>query len=430
MVVVRRALTMIWIKGAAAGSGSMAGGDAAVSTIAAGHPAPMPRLLSLFAAEPYRLLFAVGLLHIAAAMALWIPTALAGWEQGPVAAVHLALVVHGFQACFVVGFLATFAPRVMGAPVTGPGWSFGLTALAVLGAVAIACGGTGLLPWILLVLHAAAAAFVARCALLGQRLPPAPFAAVVLGFVAALIADLIAVVDGGLGLLPYWLVLTGERLQLQGVLLLMVCGLAPILLPRFAGMGAAGPEGCPLGGRRIGALVWIAGGAILLSYPWAAASEHGGWSFRGACALRAAGAAVMLRPAIHLPLRVPPFINAARVALISIVLGLALTAILPQWRIAWQHLVFVTGFLWLTLLVGAKVLTAHGGRGEAYQRSRWLVWTWSALLILANLTRVGAEWAPRTRELHFWLGAALGLAALVVWAWAYLPLLWRAPRRT
>jgi uncharacterized protein involved in response to NO len=387
----------------------------------------MPGLDKVLGWEPYRLMFTIGLLHVVGALALWVFAAMTGWlfKPGPA---HIGLVVNGFMACFVAGFLGTFAPRLLDAPWTGPRATGSLVAVASAGLLAVILGSELALHLVHVVLYAWLLIFAARCLLQGGQRPPAHMAmagmALVFGLVTALTMTLESAFD-----LPAVVSRTAWSLQTQGVLLIMVIGVGGLLVPRFAG-GA----GCSSG---VGAtpqpyLRYAALGVIV-------AASYGveAWQFtqgqvdtvlyRSMFGLRALIAAALLVPAFRIPAGSAAWLRAAQCALGSIVLGLALPALWPGYLMAWNHLIFITGFLWLTLVIATKVVCAHSGRGVQLEQAKRSMIIMGSLLVIGMLTRIGAEWSPSSYNLHLWLGAVLVLAAIAWWMWRYALLLFVLP---
>jgi len=83
--------------------------------------------------------------------------------------------------------------------------------------------------------------------------------------------------------------------------------------------------------------------------------------------------------------------------------------------VAWEHVVFITGFLWLTLSIATRVVTAHGGRLDLLgsHRKKTLAYGW--LLILAMASRVSTDIWPKSHALHLALASGFALAALILW---------------
>jgi hypothetical protein len=221
----------------------------------------------------------------------------------------------------------------------------------------------------------------------------------------------------------------GALLQFQAFPLLLVLGVGGFLLPKlFAGQNIdprrLAPSRIGTGGLLVAGTLFLAGygvEAMLPVYPL---------SIRLGAALRAGvwGWFLFAQLRLHrVPRGLPTYLAAARGSLWLMGLGLALPVILPRYLLAWEHLVFITGILWLTLSVASRVAAAHGGRIAALQAGRKATLALGWLLALAALTRVSTEIWTEGRALHLALAAAFALAGLALWAWRFGPLFFRLP---
>jgi hypothetical protein len=125
----------------------------------------------------------------------------------------------------------------------------------------------------------------------------------------------------------------------------------------------------------------------------------------------------------------PAYLAGARFSLLAIGAGLFMPLLLPAYGLAWEHLVFISGFLWLTISVAARVLTAHGGRLDLLGMHRKTVLAYGWLLVLATLTRAVTDIWTGARGLHLALASGFALAAIVLWARLYAPLIFRHPAK-
>ena len=76
---------------------------------------PRDRWLDRVAAEPFRLFFPLGILASVVGVLLW-PAYFFGWFSTWPLELHARWMVVGFGGSFVVGFLGTAGPRLIGAP--------------------------------------------------------------------------------------------------------------------------------------------------------------------------------------------------------------------------------------------------------------------------------------------------------------------------
>jgi len=121
--------------------------------------------------------------------------------------------------------------------------------------------------------------------------------------------------------------------------------------------------------------------------------------------------------------KLPPYLAAARLSLFSMGLGMAMPVVLPAYLLAWEHLIFITGFLWLTLSVAARVVASHGGSMDALDQNRkkYLAYGW--LILVAMMSRVATDIWTGGHWMHLALASAFALIALGIWGRIFLPLL-------
>ena len=137
--------------------------------------------------------------------------------------------------------------------------------------------------------------------------------------------------------LAVWL----REVQDQGVLLLIIMGLAPVLVRRLRGGGAChAPD--PATGRRKAVVVSVLGSLFLLSWlPAASGSSLGAQLGAGLRALIAAAILSQGMPLYRPPRGVPVFLHGVWLAFVCIVAGLALPALWPGHPMAWKHILFL-----------------------------------------------------------------------------------------
>jgi hypothetical protein len=385
-------------------------------------------MLKAVCAEPYRALFPLGVAGAAVGLGVWIPYYFAPERFGYPGQAHAVLQIQGFLLCFVFGFLGTMLPKVHGVAPLGSFqfllFPLGLAALmasALLNAPAAA-------QWIHLGLLANLVVFMLRRWPQRRGNPPSFF----VFLAAALLSDLAGTVMRLAGLNGHFLggsFRLGTLLQFQAFPLLLILGVGGFLLPKlFAGQNIdprrLAPSKAGTGGLLVAGALFLAGygvEAMLPVYPL---------SVRLGAALRAGVWAWFLFAQLRLhrvPRGLPAYLAGARWSLWLMGLGLALPVVFPRYLLAWEHLVFIPGILWLTLSVASRVAAAHGGRITALQAGRKTALALGWLLVLAALTRVSTEIWTGGRTLHLALASAFALTGLALWAWRFGPLFFRLP---
>src|SRR5688572_11163431 len=74
-----------------------------------------PRFLQMCRAEPFRIFFPLGLASAVIGLALW-PLFIYGALPIYPSVMHTRLMIEGFMAAFIIGFLGTAGPRLLTAP--------------------------------------------------------------------------------------------------------------------------------------------------------------------------------------------------------------------------------------------------------------------------------------------------------------------------
>lgn len=382
--------------------------------------------------EPYRVFFPLGILAAMWGVLMW-PMLYAGWLPFYPGEAHTRMMIEGFLGAFVLGFIGTAFPRLVGHRA----WSGGeLGALWLLWALSVASHVAGRVP-------AGDAAFsallvvllvgMARRWLRGHRDTPPP------GFVLAFAGILGAALATGVlarSPLPGTPLVAWARLWLfQGFLLLPLMGIGPYLMPRFFGMSSShsfDESRTPPAGWWPRALASAVAGLLVVA---SFALEVGGLAMAG----------YLLRGgvlALWFVLETPVFRRvkltttpgtAIRWALLGLVAGCLCAALWPLARIGSMHLFFAAGFGLVTLAVGARVVLGHAGRHDLLGgKIVWLRWV-IGLLVLAATTRMSADFLPAVRISHHLYAAWTWTLGGLVWLGALLPYFFRhegTPRRT
>jgi hypothetical protein len=215
-------------------------------------------------------------------------------------------------------------------------------------------------------------------------------------------------------------VLAGRLLSL-GLVLSLVLGLGGLLVPAFTGMPAPlaipGLSGAHERPRRL-ALYAVVIAALAAAF----VAETLGRDPLGAI-LRAAAATVMIVWVWKL-VRPPARRDAPAWAMWSsgwlVLVGLWLAALLPRFTLRALHVVFIGGFSLLTFGIGTRVVVAHGQYPLSDER-KVLPWSVTAVLAVALLARLAAEWMPARAPFFLSASGLLWIAAWLTWALRGLP---------
>ena len=303
---------------------------------------------------------------------------------------HARLMIEGFMASFIIGFLGTAGPRITSTSPLSPKEVVVLLTLDLL-AAGLRFGES----------HRAGDALFVGCLafflfVIGKRFfrrkdSPLPnFALVALGLLNGLAgAILVALFEDKIYSAAYRI---GVAFLEQGFVLFPIVGVAPFFLRRL--LGVPPPKNLPESPRlppgwipRAGFAIGI-GLIIVATLPW-----HG----RGFLA------------------------DCLRFGIAAIVIGIGVETIWPQYRVGALHIWFISGFSFVALTVAIRVVFGHSGRMDLTQKPLPFFIVTGALIFLAMLSRYIADLAPKARTIHLVAAAACWLLAALIWAVRVIP---------
>lgn len=384
----------------------------------------MKNFLRLVAAgEPFRLLFPVGTLIGLTGVLLW-PLHFYGWMTDYPGVMHARIMIEGFFASFIVGFLGTAFPRLLKIPGLTLWESIGFAAALVSITWLHLDGQTFMGDQIFFIVIGYLVLALGVRSILRKDVPPPAFVLVALGIACALAGVATQVIPQVMpNALSAWAAPVGRLLLYQGFVLLPVMGVGAFLLPRFFGLpnrqDFPATMALPVGWGR-SALFALACGSVVIAGLVVEAFGHVRWG----CALKATAVLVYF-------FREVPWhragsgggtlVTGLRIALLSVPLGYMLMAVWPAQALSLLHVVFITGFGLLTLVVASRVVLGHSGQSQRFQSRLWPVWGMIVLVVFAMLTRVTADWMPDVRMSHYAYAGLAWAAGVVVWAVTILP---------
>ena len=256
--------------------------------------------------------------------------------------------------------------------------------------------------------------------------PPPAFVLVAMGMVCALLGSASQVVASvAPSVLPDAVVPLGRLLLNQGYLLLPIMGIGAFLLPRFFGLPSRQsfdesmslPEG------------WVRGALFALSCGLGVVAgfvlEAAGHPSAG-CGLRAAALVVYFFHEVPLHragLGCGSLALGLRISLVAIPTGYILMSVQPWHLLAFVHVVFITGFSLLTFIVASRVVLGHSGQNSKFRATLPPVLALCALLTLAMLSRVSADWMPAGQMSHYAYAAIAWIAGVLLWGLWIFPAL-------
>jgi len=380
-----------------------------------------PRYLALCPAEPFRIFFPLATLLGISGVSLW-PLFFSGLHKFYPGQMHARLMIEGFLAGFVIGFLGTALPRLLSAPPLRRGELWTLVALYLLSA-GLHIGHqprAGDLGFIALML-CFGACMVAR-ARRREELPPPGFVLVAFGFLSGLIGPVLWLC-GTQGWVSGSVMLFGALLLNQAFVLFPLLGIGTFLLPRFLRLRdvrTMAEERTASAGWWLRAAFSCATGLALLASFWIEASHP---AAPAATWLRAIAAIVYLAAMVpfhrqSLPLRTASL--AAQLALLALVVGLIFPLFWPGQRLAGLHIVFLGGFSLITFTVATRVVLGHSGNEALFETRLPSLQIATLLLLAGSVLRAVGDFSPARPH---WLNAAsyLWMLAAGVWGFSVLP---------
>lgn len=374
--------------------------------------------------EPFRLLFPLGALIGVAGVMMW---PLYVWQVTAdyPGQWHARVMIEGFVTAFVIGFLGTALPRMLDVPRVTIYETLGFGAAVVAIAVLHMTGHTARGDQLFFTTMATLLGLLgARGFLFRRDVPPPAFVLVAMGLLSGLFgAGVHVVADAAPSVLPLWSLALGRLLLYQGYLVFPIMGVGAFLLPRFFGLPnrQSFPESLsvPPGWLSRAKFALLCGSLVMGGF----ITEALGGA-RVGNALRAAGIFLFF-------LREVPFHHAGsgggslarglRFALVSMPLAYVLMAIWPERSFSLLHLLFIGGFSLLTFIVASRVVLGHSGQSEKFRATLWPALILVALVTLAMLTRVSADWMPAVRLNHYAYAAVAWATGVLVWAVFILP---------
>jgi uncharacterized protein involved in response to NO len=365
--------------------------------------------------EPFRIFFPTGLFLGMTGVSLWLLFYFGAGIPYPGVS-HARLMIEGFIASFLVGFLGTAGPRMLSAspfsvPEVGAIFTLDLLAAGFHTAEAHQIGDICFVACLVVFVCAGINRFRKR-----KDCPPPNFSLVLLGLLSGIAgAALVAYSENAQYSHSYQF---GSALLNQGFILLPVLGISPFFLDRLLDRPLPdAPESRAFPPRwvRQAAFAGFVGLAVIGSF----LIDTFNFPAVAGC-VRLGAIAIYL--AVRLPFRGRNFLaSCLRSGVISILLGLAVAAFLPNYRVGALHIVFITGFSFMVFTVAIRVIFGHSGNAVLFQKRLPFLVINGLLLVITMLSRVTAEFSPRARIVHLVAAAVCWLLASLIWMAKVLP---------
>lgn len=371
--------------------------------------------------EPFRLFFPAATLAGLLGVLLWVPL-LMGWTSEYPGAIHARLLVQGFFAGFMFGFLGTSMPRLLEVPALCAREAFGLLSLYLTSVSAQALGlqmiGDALFAVELILWFALRKG---RCHA-KRDLPPPTFVLVGMAFGSGLAGTAMHLAARRWEF-PSELELLTRLLSYHAFVLLCVLGAGGFLLPRFLGLGtlrqfATASEPTPEW-RKAAQFAGAAGVLIVGTY----LLEAGGRP-QIAVTLRAAVIAAFLWHELPLE-RLRWTWNGVQwllvVGLACVPLGVLASGWWPGLRVALSHVELLSGLGLITLGVATRVVFGHSGERAQLEHFHGPLTVAGGLTLLGLLNRLSGDLVPSTMTSHYTYAAVCWCGGLLLWAVRVLP---------
>jgi uncharacterized protein involved in response to NO len=372
--------------------------------------------IQLICEEPFRLFFPVGLTLGIVGVSVW-PLYYAGLITMYPATAHSRLMIEGFMASFIIGFLGTAGPRITSTRHFSRGELITLLTLDLFSA-GLHFGGSHRAGDILFIFCLGSFLFV-----IGKRFvrrkdtPPPNFALVALGLLNGFAGALLLVLFENRAYSVQYRI--GALLLEQGFVLLPILGVAPFLLARLLDLPSVGelPESRALPPGWIARAIFAAAIGLIVDLTLIAESI-------GVTAI--AGWVRLATVLVYLIARMPrhgrTFLgDCLRVGIATVVVGIGVEALWPQYRIGALHIVFVSGFSFIILTVAIRVVFGHSGNAHLFQKRLPFFIVVGVLIFLAMLSRYVADLAPGARTVHLIAAAISWLIAALIWMGKVIP---------
>jgi uncharacterized protein involved in response to NO len=369
-----------------------------------------------FFAEPFRIFFPAGILIGIAGVALW-PAYYAGFVTTYPGTGHARLMIEGFMASFIIGFLGTAGPRITS---TSPFSQREVVALFTLDLLAAGLhfGDAHRAGDVLFVICIAVFIFViGRRFVRRQDSPPPNFVLVALGLLNGLFgAILVALSENAVYSVTYRI---GAALLEQGFVLFPILGVAPFFMRRLLVMPlsddlAESPR-LPPGWITQAAFALAIGLIIDTTF---VADVFGATTVGGLLRF----GAVLIYLFAKLPWHGRGFLaDCLRVGIAAIVIGIAVESMWPQYRVGALHILFISAFSFVALTVATRVVLGHSGRMDLLRKPLPFFIVAGVLIFLAMLSRYVADVAPRARTLHLVAAAVCWIIGALIWTLRVIP---------
>ena len=380
--------------------------------------------IKLALSEPFRMFFPAGMIVGITSVVLW-PLYEWGLLSVYPSVMHARTLILGFIGLFVLGFLGTAFPRLLGIRSYGYFPVFGGLFLLLIGQVfylqnQIFHGEVcSLILWSLVFL------FIINGFLKRKDMPPPGFLLVISGL-GSLWLSLLMTVLAGLGVwAPAWGFVLSRVFLYEAFPTLLILGVAPYFFPKILGgtnrHEFAESRNPANGWKPLAMRAGIAAVVLLAGYVAKVKDPALGSMVVTFALVTYVRIEIPLRP--HSKKQRGSLANGLMVGMLGILLGSIGPALFPQFRVGIFHLMMVGGVSLILMIVSTRVVHGHAGAVPRSTGNKWWMRCIWILLPVAGLTRLSADVVPSTRSSHLTYTALLFVVCAMIWLGKNGPLL-------
>ncbi len=358
--------------------------------------------------EPYRIFFPLGILCLLYGILLWLPQI---WNPGdyPVL-VHRYLMLNGFVASFMGGFLMTAVPR-FSKTQTAEKWEIIFFFLLTILGIYFAAREQERMVFVISSLQAFnLIAFLMRRISKRKANPPYTFIFIFVGLLLWLISAI-----GGI----FFEVEAFKHLHYEGSIVAIILGVGSRLIPGILGHveivnSQKGPDEGPESLFRT--IPWYFY-LIILSFVLSYFLNDFLGSIIRSVVVGIVG--ILYWKLLLLPKKKSALTWNLWLCGWFILLSFLLKSLWQDGLIHASHSLFLSGIVLLSLLIATRVIQSHGPKDEELENWRGL-YIVSSLVVLATATRVTAFLMPEGYLRHLGYSSFVLTLAILVWSYKYL----------
>lgn len=358
--------------------------------------------------NPYRLFFPAGIFYLLSGVLLWLPQI---WNSGnyPVL-LHRYLVLNGFTASFIAGFLMTAIPRFS---QTFSAQKFEILSFFIMTLVGLV---GALLKNETAIYASSALQAIVLLGFIGARIkkrkanPPYSFVFIFVGLILWLISSF-----AGL-FVDYE---SFKQLHFEGAITCIILGVGSRLIPGILGhieVVSNQRQKYETTDSLISTIPLHFGLLILAFVASYFLPELFGANLR---ALVVGIIAFAYWRIFELPKNKSALNYSIWISAWSILLSFILKGLWQEGTIHASHSFFISGIVLLSLLIATRVIVSHSGQNAELENSKWLYFI-TGMVLLSASTRVSAYLMPEHYLTHLGYSSLILALAVIIWSFKYL----------